>query len=464
MIDYYTKLKVDHSMLTDAVFEEIVSAGRELILKTPLQCKDGTEIFPLTDLTDENMISITDKAQSIKILRFGIRYGDAISAQHVWTLDRQRGELTAYADMELPPDVMTLPNFHGNRLFGRLSSMGCVLPDNGCPVSGKPVGITFSTRETAIDLIMREDHYSLPVIYLSVSKDYRYLLDPFVLTSAYEGIAHVMYEVCDSISSNLKYDTYGKNPYRGTIGVFLPKNRRILYLSPGKYTPEQAERKLGYAIRDYMQGIRIPEEISHLAVENGNLVEEKKILESRSAQVLKENQEIYEVFDAELEDSEDRIRKLEKRISQLERENGILKTHLSTVQCPALLRYGTDPERECYPGEYRNIALDILSDSLDACVKGGRREQVVRDILDANGYDGEQRKLKEGIKSLFRKNSSYDTSLAMGLRQYGFSVQRDGCHIILRYHDCPQSMAIAKTPSDNRSMMNLAHNIIRNFL
>ena len=213
-----------------------------------------------------------------------------------------------------------------------------------------------------------------------------------------------------------------------------------------------------------MQGIRIPEEISHLAVENGNLVEEKKILESRSAQVLKENQEIYEVFDAELEDSEDRIRKLEKRISQLERENGILKTHLSTVQCPALLRYGTDPERECYPGEYRNIALDILSDSLDACVKGGRREQVVRDILDANGYDGEQRKLKEGIKSLFRKNSSFDTSLAMGLRQYGFSVQRDGCHIILRYHDCPQSVAIAKTPSDNRSMMNLAHNIIRNFL
>ena len=460
MIDYYTCLNIDGSKITDEQLDEAVRESRRKLLELPVQYGNGNKAYPSSEQKEE-MTAVSDQEGSIRTLRFRIDYADGATYLHTWTLDRAQGTLAVYCDSQIPEDKSTIPFFHGKEMFEGVSKLGCLLDDDGFPINGEPHVITFSTRERAVDLIMRFDSCRLPVIYLSVSSTYKYLLDPHELAEKYFGLAHVVYEASDNISSCLRWETFSSNPYGGTAGVIFPGSFRILYVNPKSYTSEKASRKVDYAVRSYMQTIPIPETTSYLGIVNRNLEYEKKGLEDDRDKIKKENQEIYQVFDEELVKSEDRVQRILSRNRSLEKENTLLRKQLSAVKNPALLKQ-IDIE-ECYPGEIRNIVLDALNASLGSCHPGSRREQLIQVVLDENGFSHEQQRQKDNIKSLFKKHDTYDASMALDMQKLGFTVEREGNHIVLHYRDCPQNIVVPKTPSDQRSMKNLCFEVLRTF-
>lgn len=458
MIDYFTCLKLKRP-LSDEEFDSIVEEGKVKLLSKPLAYGFCGEIVPVEDAG--GVSSLSDSSGNIRTLRYRILYNNGASYQHTWTLEREQGILTAYCETVSQDEERVEPCIAGDLLFGPLSDMGCLDKDWGFPVSGKAQPITYSTMDRAVSLIMREDQCSLPVIYLATTKNYQYMLDPNELAQKYVGFAHVVYEASDCIYGHLKGDTYSRNPNAGTIAIFCPGRRRIIYIGRKYEEPEKAKKKIEDTLRGYMRSIHIQEKDSYLGLINRNLEHEKKGLEEDRAKIEKENREIYDVFDSELEKNKDKMQRILFQNSELQKENLLLKQQLVAVKNPALLLQGNT--EECFPGETRNMVLDALNNALSSCMPGSRREQVIQDVLDANNFNDSVQKRREEIKMLFRKHEVFNNSMALELQRLGFCVERDGNHIILRYRNCPQIVAVPKTPSDPRSMTNLSFDIIRTF-
>ena len=458
MIDYFTCLKLKRR-LSDEEFDSIVEEGKNKLLEKPLAYGFCGEIVPVEDAGGVSTLS--DASGNIRTLRYRILYNNDASYQHTWTIDREMGILTAYCEAVSQDEERVEPCLAGDLLFSRLSEMGCLDDDWGFPVSGKAQPITYSTLDRAVSLIMREDQCSLPVIYLSTTKNYQYMLDPQKLAEKYVGFAHVVYEASDSVYGHLKSATYSRNPNGRTIAVIFPGRRRIIYIGRKYDEPGKAMRKIEDTLRGYMRSIHIQEKDSYLGLINRNLEHEKKGLEEDRAKIERENQEIYDVFDSELEKNEDKMQRILTQNAELQKENLLLKQQLAVVKNPALLLQGNT--EECFPGEARNMILDALNNSLSSCLPGSRREQVIQDVLDANGFNDSVQKRREEIKMQFRKHEVFNSSMSLELQRLGFCVERDGNHIILRYRNCPQIVAVPKTPSDPRSMTNLSFDIIRTF-
>lgn len=205
----------------------------------------------------------------------------------------------------------------------------------------------------------------------------------------------------------------------------------------------------------------VPDEECCAVLMRDRYAAENSLLEEKIAVVKEENNAVYETFGSELDQSIEREKRLRTKNTALQNEVAALRGFIKSCTEIPLLTY--QQEDDYYPGEIRDIIMDVLADASENLEDGTRRKDVIRKVLDANKFDGAQRERKCGIKKIFKRNKIFNHSMANDLEKYGLKVIRGNSHYTLKYYEMDKNVTVAKTPSDVRGFTNLAQTIIKKY-
>lgn len=333
--------------------------------------------------------------------------------------------------------------------------------DRDLEIQNAPHIITRSTRKKAADLFQKKTLYDLPVIYISIGKYNTDTFSPAYLAKSFLGTAHVIYEISDDISRLLRNETDGISPRNGQIAIVYPDGD-IEYFDYQSMSFDDQKKKIGKLMLSYMRSISIPEKYTYSGLEKSNIQKENEALVNDNRNIKDENTDLCELFDSEISNAKKTTDKLNAKIVALENEVASLRSQLAEKDKPSLLCY--DAGSDYYPGEIRDIIMDVLKESYETNDKDTRRADVISGVLNENGYNGAQKKRKQEVKAILKKYESVGKPMLSALHDMGFTVARCGCHYIMHYYDDKNQLVISKTPSDIRSNAKLAQSIIRKFL
>lgn len=220
---------------------------------------------------------------------------------------------------------------------------------------------------------------------------------------------------------------------------------------------------------DYLAAIeRSNASILALQEENRRLSRENSLLIADATNVAKEelarrDSDILILTD-EVEKDEDKIAELRREIERLNAENSGLKAKLDQADSQPVLCTGNESDK--FPGEIKDIVLSELAEVLKGLKENTRRVDVIRDLVDSNGYE---HILEDRATELKDKLAGY-TTMTAPLRSYlegiGLTITADANHYKLHYYDDPRYYTtFAKTASDRgHGDMNAALEIIRKML
>jgi len=321
------------------------------------------------------------------------------------------------------------------------------ITDGEIAVEAKPKEVTSENMPTLVSIIRGNVRHFLPVIY--ISKYFfgdSYLVDPEKLAVKLSGLAHVFYETDTVVSSKLKNETNGINPYNGRIGIFWPGDERNYYY----YRDYQANHVRN--ILDFVKktlNTRKPLNECRWSYVQG--LKYQSIVENYK----KGEAEQQEFIDFVLEENE----KLKDHIEALEAENRYLNQLKETWNAndfshkTPLISKGSEPE--LHPNEQIEIILEIIEDRLKSGSSSPRVRNILSSILDANEKPRYREKFLNEIRRILISSNGLTKKSKKELEALGFEITEDGKHYKLRIRgDDRYSHVISKSPSDHRAALN----------
>ena len=144
-------------------------------------------------------------------------------------------------------------------------------------------------------------------------------------------------------------------------------------------------------------------------------------------------------------------------------ENLGLRAKMESIEAIPILYLGS--EDEFYPGEIKNIVLEILGDAIKNIKSNSRRADVVSDVYRNNDYKNLSGERQQKVKNLLKSYDGMSKELRQELKNLGFEITEDGKHYKLTYcGDRRYWTTLSKTPSDYREGINAAKTICRDML
>ena len=141
-------------------------------------------------------------------------------------------------------------------------------------------------------------------------------------------------------------------------------------------------------------------------------------------------------------------------------ENQGLRSKMSSTDNMPILYLGE--EEEFFQDEIKAMLLDALEQALPNYASGTRRRAVLEDIIKSNNCRRRANDRSEQLKNSLRGYKTMSGSMKRTLQDMGFVITEEGKHYKFIYYGDGRYMAtLAKTPSDNRSGMNIALEIIK---
>ncbi|OLR56902.1 hypothetical protein BHK98_01935 [Hornefia porci] len=197
-----------------------------------------------------------------------------------------------------------------------------------------------------------------------------------------------------------------------------------------------------------------------------NSISRDRLISQRQERVKAETErdQLYDVFDDDLKQMQNRIDALTKENSALRAENAGLNNKLSEIDEQPVIIMGN--EEDLYPGEIKEMILSILAEELKSrAQEGSRRSDVLSDIVKNNDYKGVYKDKKKGIQKILGNYNGMSAKVRKALQDFGFQIEEDGKHYRLTYFGDEQyKTTLAKTPSDNKGGQNIAHEIQKTML
>lgn len=172
-------------------------------------------------------------------------------------------------------------------------------------------------------------------------------------------------------------------------------------------------------------------------------------------------QSLLEEYDEELDLANNKVAELESQVVTLKQRMANLQ---ATKGNGGMLQSGQ--EQELYPGEFREILLEILSEAIKT-LPDGRRRDVVNDILSYNPAQKIPQKREQILKNALKGYSVLDSSLKKKLQEAGIAVvnQKRGHYKLVYENDARYFSFLPCTGSDkNRGGKNLACELVQKFL
>lgn len=371
----------------------------------------------------------------------------------------------SYLEEELVID----PTFSTPHFITLLIEHGYLKDDSILPMLRKPIFIKADNVGLLTDVI-NETASRLPVVYISKTYYGEDLVDIWKLSGRLKGVAHVLVEEGTWLNGRIRRQCDDKNEFYGAIGVYFPNSayghKKYLYRAYDGIDAVLSEKVIRSVIQ-YSNAQMMDKLYTWQGVSNALL---RDRLSSRGAELLaaeSEKNRVAAEADELIEAVDEDIQKLKKQVEELIHateiltyENQGLRFKMSNTDNMSILYLGE--EEEFFPAEIKAMLLDALELVLPNYASGTRRRAVLEDIIKSNDCKRRADERSDQLKNLLRGYKTMSGSMKRTLQDMGFVITEEGKHYKLTYYGDGRYMAtLAKTPSDNRSGMNIALEIIK---
>ena len=358
--------------------------------------------------------------------------------------------------------VITNACFSTPHFISILSNAGALADDGILPVNNKPFKLDKSNLGILTDIITRKTTYNMPVIYVSKTRKMQdYPLDAGLLASRLKGVAHVLIE-SDNINDDLKEICGDHCDYSGDIGIYFTSGGEYLHkIRRFKKGESRKKESLEMIIDLLIKRVSIKQLDRMYTWQGVNNALLKELLDAqikRREAAENETNDVYATFDQDFAELNSKIEALTKENEKLSADAYMMSTKLAQNNEVSVIVEGS--EHDLYVGEIKDIILSVLSDTLVNTKPGTRRYDVLLDILEKNEYLKLGKARKEKVKKILNGYKIISTTMKKDLEDLGFTLTGDGKHYKALYcGDLRYQITLAKTPSDNRTGMNIAHTI-----
>lgn len=411
---------------------------------------------------DENcsltFVELADEGVIAGRYRYKDRNGILWTTDHI--LNRKTNIFTLRRHKEVTDQTTSITkNLRPPQLLKTMFRKGYVSKDGQIITCQRPVSVTSQNVGLVADVIMHRINHLLPVVYISRSSDGRTIVDPLELAYRLQGIAHVLCESQKAVSYELRDLCGGANAHHGDVAVYFPNplmQEKVFFCN---HEGQRLEEILVETIYQYMNqkclgSLSTWEEIQadkQLQI-TGDL-----FIQHQNAET--EKQEVYDVFNEQLKESDLAMAEIRKKMESLIAENNGLRAKLEAQKSSnsPLLFYGK--EKEFFPGEIKDVILDVLKEYQKG-KEGTRRGDLIHDLLEANGFSNRQQDRKEAVKRVFKGMKGFNPYVKGKLKEQGLMVTGCENHYKIAYYGDPRYYVTSSaTPGDTRTNINLVSEI-----
>lgn len=472
MLLFSTNLKVTEKLTKEKFVELIIEwNGSNPFEENIIKDLEWNGSFSFRSGTDELWLAVEeDESENIVAVRYEKRETNGVIWDTDYILNLNEGNLAIQLYRSYTQDALEVDTaFSVPYYIKLLIDKGFLENDQDLPVIYEPFYIDQENIEILADVINLNTEYYLPVVYVSRTFSNKLPIDVEKLSRRLRGAAHVLVQA--DIGSNEKCRALcdGKNEYNGAVGIYYPQASRNKRLLHNPYM-ENGNILMGKIIKHIiLNGASQTIESKYtwdgisaslLTRKLSDSVGELKKAKAAYAENRQELDDFVAAFDEDIERHKLRNIDLQNKLAALQQENQGLKAKLSSIeQIPVLY---TGKEDEFFPGEIKEIVLDAIEDACSRVHDGGRRSDILKDILKHNENPGLIHEKRESIKELLRKNERMSSRVRQTLIDAGFEILEDGKHYKLVYYGDDRYWAtMSKSPGEHRDGINLAQDIIR---
>lgn len=353
-----------------------------------------------------------------------------------------------------------MPKTNKPRIVRMFIDAGYCRDDAGIPVSDKPIEADGAFYETCVKVMNGTLNNTMPVVY--VSCDYWGKTDIGVsyLAKKLSGTAHVFVEKNYETATRLRKDTNGNNAHTGYVGIYYP-GTSFCHKHSIEYCDYDKNKMIDEIIAAVWKALtnRL-DSSSYNWSQIANLQSRQKMMEWQDMSA-KDQAQLYEymnTFDEELNGLKLHIGDLNRDIYSLQAQVDYYRSALSkTDENACFFKMGAEPN--LYASERSDLLYNILMQVKDRYEKGSRPYVLIESLLEANPKEGECERVMEGVRRIFKSGEELTSVAKSELKSLGFTIEKEGGHYKLTFHDPRYKFTVSNSPSESRSGKNLISEI-----
>lgn len=325
-------------------------------------------------------------------------------------------------------------------------------------VSDTPHRLKEPHVEKAAQIIRSAIGNRLPIVYVSAGRPGVPTVDADDLAKWLSGMAHVVVEPSKYFSFALARHVNETNAYGGAISIHWPAGSGTqLRLLPWMFdSPLAMQREVESKVRRALALTRPDSKCTFGYVRE--VISRCRIEGLKAAGSTELNAYMNE-FDAEISAKNERLTTLQKEIERLRAELHRYEESSESSGAGVLER---GEEREYYPGEIRDAAIQALKLGSNLLLQDGRRQHIVNDLIDANTPTPFESEMTEDLRTCFVDTGELRNSERSKFEGLGFEVSEAGKHRKAIYRgDARYAFTLAKTGSDHRAGKNMVSTILK---
>lgn len=348
-----------------------------------------------------------------------------------------------------------LPQINKPYIVRMFVEKGFCKEDAGIPVTDEPINSDGEFYRMCVGVISGTLSYSMPVVYISCDKGGKTVISPLYLAHKLSGVAHVFVENSYQTALNLREDTNGNNAYAGYIGIYFPGTRSCRRYGVGYYSDY---KELTKAIIDsvWKALINCLDSTTYnwnqiIAMQARQKMEAWQDISIKDKQNLKQ---YVDTFDQENEDLREQVNSLNQQVYSLNSQLDVLRATLSSMsEDKCFYKMGKEPD--IFRGERNDLLFSILTQVMGKYPPDSRAHVLIKTLIDANPKVGENDRVMTEIRNVFSDGERLTATKKARLKALGFTIEEDGSHYKLIFHDQRYMFTVSKTPGDHRGGANL---------
>lgn len=196
-------------------------------------------------------------------------------------------------------------------------------------------------------------------------------------------------------------------------------------------------------------------------------------LTTTHAEEVKQYEDLLSESAANIQNYQETIKELNRKIQILEGKNQskqIMYNSIKEKNGRTIIAEGI--EEDLYPGEQRDIILQYIKDRMANLEPNSRQFHVCKSLLEANPENGTREKLRRELYEALKKKCNIcnpPSEVKEKFNSIGIEIRNSKSHsnphpkLVFR-NDDRYTVSISSTPSDKRSLLNTASDLVRTFL
>lgn len=352
-----------------------------------------------------------------------------------------------------------LPRIHKPYIVRKFVESGYCRDDAGIPVCDTPIVMDEKYYDICVKVMRGEYENTMPIVYISCDYMGEYAISSEYLARQLSGVAHVFVEKNREIALKLREDTEGNNVHTGYVGIYFPGTKLCQKHGIEYY---RDDREMGSEIINSVWSAlinRLDSSVYNwnqiIAIQSRQKMSEWQDISAKDKQQLSE---YMDNFDAENESLRQQIAELNKQVYSLHAQLDAFRSSKKEANVESRF-YNIGEEPNLYDSERNDLLYSILSQVQSKFDVNSRGYIIIQSLLEANPYVGECSRIMSEVRNVFSGDGKLTSAKKSQLKSAGFSVQEEGPHYKVIFHDERYMFTVSKSPSDHREGKNMISDI-----